>query len=183
MKVLGRTTCDGHIFRCGDLNGDGIVSEREALRLLYMYTVGRNWGAQFDSWANPAVDKCELTGVDCVDDSVAKLDLTDAAMCSDGERGISFDCKGIPAEISLLSNLEVLVLNRRQFLRSLLPSELGKLEKLRYLDLSNCPFMTGQVSCCFTVSCFPNGLPAHHIPHFMRCSFPPRSEICSPCGF
>jgi Leucine-rich repeat (LRR) protein len=147
-KVLGRTTCNETTFLHGDLNGDGIVSEREALRLLYTYTIGRNWGAQFESWADPMVNECDLNGVTCLDGSVAKLDLTDAALCHTGERkvGIIPECKGIPAEISLLSNLEILVMSRRQFLRGSLPSEIGKLAKLRYMDISSCPYLSGPVS-------------------------------------
>lgn len=146
-KVLGRTECSGTSFSHGDLNGDGVLSEREVLRLLYTYTSGRNWGAQFESWADPMVDKCDLTGIVCVDNFVAKIDLTDAAMCSNGERkaGSVYECKGIPAEISLLTNLEVLLLSRRQFLRGTFPSEMGLLKKLRYMDISSSPLMIGQL--------------------------------------
>lgn len=152
-KILGRTTCESTTFHHGDLNGDGVVSEREVLRLLYTYTIGRNWGAQFENWADTTVDKCDLNGVTCIEDSVAKLDLTDAALCSNGERksGIIQECKGIPAEMSLLSNLEVLVMSRRQFLRGSLPTEIGKLGKLRFLDLSNCPYLTGPVRFCMMI--------------------------------
>mmetsp|Transcript_45209 Transcript_45209/g.110121 ORF Transcript_45209/g.110121 Transcript_45209/m.110121 type:complete len:510 (-) Transcript_45209:222-1751(-) len=144
-KVLGRTSCKATTFLHGDLNGDGIVSEREVLRLLYTYTIGRNWGAQFESWGDLAVDKCDLNGVTCVEGFVAKIDLTDAALCSNGERksGIAQECKGIPAELSLLSNLEVAVMSRRQYLRGSLPTEIGTLNKLRWLDISNCPKLGG----------------------------------------
>jgi hypothetical protein len=145
VKILGRTTCEGTEFVHGDLNGDGILSEREVLRLLYTYTIGRNWGAQFETWADPAVHRCDLNGVICVEDSVAKIDLTDAAMCSNGDRrsGSLSECRGIPAEISELSNLEILLLNRRQFLRGTLPTEIGELTKMKYLDMSSCPLLTG----------------------------------------
>jgi hypothetical protein len=145
VKVLGRTTCEGTNFVHGDLNGDGILSEREVLRLWYVYTIGRNWGAQFDSWADPSVETCDLNGLLCVENSVAKIDLTDAAMCTNGDRrsGPISECKGIPAEISHLSNLEILMMNRRQFLRGTLPTEIGKLTRMKYLDISSCPQMTG----------------------------------------
>lgn len=145
VKILGRTTCEGTEFVHGDLNGDGILSEREVLRLLYTYTVGRNWGAQFEGWADPTVNRCDLNGVICVEDSVTKIDLTDAALCSNGDRraGPSNECRGIPAEISHLSNLEILLLNRRIFLRGTLPTEIGQLRKMKYLDISTCPLMTG----------------------------------------
>lgn len=147
VKILGRTTCEGTEFVHGDLNGDGIVSEREVLRLLYTYTIGRNWGAQFESWADLGVHQCDLNGVICVEDSVAKIDLTDAAMCTSDDRrsGAVSECKGIPAEISHLPNLEILMMNRRQFLRGTLPTEIGELKKMKFLDISSCPLLTGTI--------------------------------------
>ena len=144
-KVLGRTSCKATTFLHGDLNGDGIVSEREVLRLLYTYTIGRHWGAQFESWGDLTVDKCDLNGVTCAEDFVAKIDLSDAALCSNGEgkSGIAHECKGIPAEISLLSNLTVLFIRNRQYLRGSLPTEIGSLRKLQFLDISNCPKLGG----------------------------------------
>jgi hypothetical protein len=145
MKVLGRTNCRRVKFIQGDLNGDGILSPREVLRLLYAYTIGRNWGGQFQTWADPIVNECDLNGVTCVNGVVAKIDLTDAALCTNGERkmGPVEECFGIPSELALLSSLEVLSLNRRQFLRGTLPTELGRLTRLKYLDISSCPVMTG----------------------------------------
>ena len=146
-KVLGRTECRGVKFIHGDLNGDGILTPREILRLLYADTIGRNWGAQFQTWADVRVNECDLNGITCVDGEVIKIDLTDAAMCSDGERkvGPKAECRGIPSELSQLSNLEIITMNRRQFLRGSIPSELGKLSKLRHLDLSNCASMEGTI--------------------------------------
>lgn len=144
-KVLGRTKCRGASFVHGDLNGDGVLSSREVLRLLYVYTIGRNWGPQFQTWADPVLNECDLNGITCVNGVVAKIDLTDAALCTNGERkmGPVDECRGIPAELSLLTKLEVLSLNRRQFLRGTLPTELGRLTRLKYLDISSCPVMTG----------------------------------------
>lgn len=36
--VLGRTTCPGTEYVHGDLDGDGVLSEREILRMLYVGT-------------------------------------------------------------------------------------------------------------------------------------------------
>lgn len=145
-KVLGRTKCDGIEFVHGDLNGDGILSPREILRLLYVYTAGQNWGAQFMNWADPKIAECDLNGVVCLHGrKVAKIDLTDAAFCTNGERkaGVASDCHGLPSELALLTDLEVLSLNRRQFLRGTIPTEFGQFRKLKYLDISLCPSMTG----------------------------------------
>lgn len=141
QKVLGRTECGDVGFVHGDLNGDGVLSPREILRLLYVYTVGQNWGAQFLNWADPKIAECDLNGVVCFHGrKVVKIDLTDAAFCTNGERkaGIASDCHGPPSELGLLTDLEVLILNRRQFLRGTTPTEFGQLKKLKYLDISLC---------------------------------------------
>lgn len=144
-KILGRTRCEGTDYIHGDLNGDGILSAREILRMLYIDTLGRFWGMEFHTWAEMSVNECDLEGISCVSGEVVKIDLTNANMCSDGNRrpGPIRYCKGIPAEIGELSSLEILILNRRQFLRGSLPTELGKLSKLRLLDLSSCVSLTG----------------------------------------
>jgi hypothetical protein len=127
---LGRKKCDAIDesnesvkFVHGDLDGDGKVSEREVLRLIWTYTIGKNWGNQFDNWGDPAVNKCDLNGITCVDDHVVKIDLTDASMCINQDRKPvpARNCLGIPAEISKLSRLEILTMNRRQYLRGTIP--------------------------------------------------------------
>jgi Leucine-rich repeat (LRR) protein len=145
--VLGRTSCEGTTFIHGDLNGDGVLSEREILRMIYTYTIGKNWGSQFESWAVPSFNKCDLAGITCVEDNVAKIDLTDASLCSFGDRkaGPANECMGIPAEIAQLSKLEILMMNRRQFLRGTLPTEIGLLRSMKYLDVSNCPLLSGSL--------------------------------------
>ena len=146
FRFLGQTSCKATKFVHGDLNGDGILSESEVLRLFYTYNMGSNWGSQFDNWADPSFEKCDLPGVSCVDGSVAKIDLTDAQVCHYGETkkpGPNYQCLGIPAEISYLSNLEILTMNRRSYFRGTLPSEIGLLNRMKYLDISSCSLMSG----------------------------------------
>ena len=139
--VLGRTSCDGIELVNGDVNGDGILSPREILRLIYVDNLGRFWGSSFQSWADTHVSECDLPGITCVNEHVARIDLSNAAMCStgDGRPGPIPYCRGLPTEIGELSALEVLQLKSQQFLRGSIPTEIGKLGQLRLLDISSCP--------------------------------------------
>jgi hypothetical protein len=145
--ILGRTTCEGVIYLHGDLNGDGILSPREIMRMLFVDTLGQFWGKPFQSWADMSVNECDLHGITCVNSQIAKIDLTSAEMCSNGDRrpGPILFCKGLPAEIGELTTLEVFQLTRRQFLRGSIPTEIGKLSLLRLLDMSTCTSMTGSL--------------------------------------
>lgn len=143
--ILGRTTCEGVPFVHGDLDGDGILSQREVLRMLYIDNLGRFWGAGFQAWADMGVHECNLAGITCTKNNIVKIDFTNANICSNGDRmpaPVHF-CQGLPAEIGQLTTLEVLQLSRRQFLRGTIPTEIGRLSKLRVLDFSNCPSMSG----------------------------------------
>ena len=138
-KILGRVSCPGRHIIHGDLNGDGVLSPREILRMVYVDTLGRFWGAAFQPWADMKIHECELAGITCVKGKIAKIDLTNANMCSNGDRrpGPVAYCKGLPPEIGQLSSLEVLQASRRQFLRGTLPTEVGQLSLLKFLDLSS----------------------------------------------
>lgn len=140
--VLGRSSCESAFYLYGDMDADGIISQGEALRLLYFQTAGPNWGTRFQpSWRNLKAHECELEGVSCVDGKIIKIDLSEANLCSDGkgEEGSTGECGGLPAELMYLSDsLEVLSLPRRRHLRGTLPSELGELTKLQTLDLQDC---------------------------------------------
>lgn len=146
-KVLGRTRCEGVEFIHGDLNGDGVLSPREILRVLYIDTIGRFWGASYQNWADMKYNKCQLTGVTCRDGKITEIDLSAATMCSNGDRkpGPIQYCKGIPSEFGLLTTLEVLQLSRQQFLRGSIPTEIGNLTNLRQLALSSCPYLSGSL--------------------------------------
>lgn len=143
--ILGRTSCIGVDFVQGDLNADGILSPREILRMIYVDTLGRFWGHSFQPWADMRVHECDLLGITCVNGQIARIDLSSAELCSNGDRrpGPTQYCKGLPAEIGELSTLEVFQLTRRQFLRGSIPTEIGKLTLLRLLDISTCTSMTG----------------------------------------
>ena len=65
-KVLGRTSCDGLEIINGDVNGDGKVSPREVLWLIYVDTLGRFWGPTYQAWADTKVNECDLLGITCV---------------------------------------------------------------------------------------------------------------------
>lgn len=148
-KLLGRTRCDKPNIEVvnADVNGDGVVSPREVLRLLFVETIGRFWGQHFQNWIDMGVNECDLYGVTCVNGVVAKLDLVNAAMCSNGEHksGLVPDCRGIPTELGLLSKMEVLTLSRRQFLLGTIPSQIGRMTRLKYIDISECPYMAGSL--------------------------------------
>jgi hypothetical protein len=141
--VLGRTTCTGVDFVHGDLNGDGILSSREILRMIYVDTLGRFWGERFQPWADMSVNECVLAGVTCIDGLIRQVDISTANLCSDGDRRpgpIEF-CLGIPSELGLISTIEILRIESRQFLRGTIPTEIGQLTKLKGLDLANCSFL------------------------------------------
>ena len=146
-KVLGRTSCEGVEFLHGDLNGDGTVSPREILRMLYIDTLGRFWGLEFQRWADIRVHECELTGVACSNGEIVKIDLNSATVCSDGDRKsapLAF-CKGLPSEIGLITSLEMLLLTRQKFLRGSIPTELGQLTNLQLLDFASCSSLGGTI--------------------------------------
>jgi Leucine-rich repeat (LRR) protein len=146
-KVLGRISCEGVTNVHGDLDGDGVVSQREVLRLLYINTIGRLWGKKYQKWALMDVNECDLEGVVCVRDNVAKIDLQGAELCkdSDGYPGSADFCLGVPTEIGLLSGLEIFQLSRQGFLRGNIPTEIGHLTKLRQFDVSSNPSMSGTI--------------------------------------
>jgi hypothetical protein len=143
--TLGRTSCEGIKCVNGDVNGDGILSPREILRLIYVDNLGRFWGSNYQSWADTRVPECELSGITCVNEQIARIDLSNAEMCStgDGRPGPIQYCRGLPTEMGKLSSLEVLQLKSQQFLRGAIPTEIGKLTQLRLLDISSCSSMTG----------------------------------------
>jgi len=149
-RVLGQISCEGQGYVHGDLDGDGVLSPREILRMIYIDTLGRFWGEDFQPWSDMKAhpNECDLVGITCVNGQIARIDLSNADMCSNGNKknlgpGIIRFCEGLPTEIGELSGLEVLQLTRRQYLRGTIPTEIGKLTLLRLIDFSSCTSMTG----------------------------------------
>jgi hypothetical protein len=132
----------GHVFTVhGDLDGNGLVSQREVLRLLYVHTAGHFWGTKFQNWFDIDVDECNLEGIVCVRGTVAKIDLSEASLCAETKLRSTKKkaCLGLPTELGLLSGLEIVQLARQTYLQSTLPTEIGSLSKLRHLDVSYTP--------------------------------------------
>jgi hypothetical protein len=146
--VIGRMTCDTDTgtFLYGDVNGDGVLSQREVLFLFFVNTIGPNWGSQFLSWGDVDVHECILAGITCIAGQVAKIDLSDATLCvANADSPPSRPCYGLPTELSFLPSLEVLQLHRQPHLVGTIPTEFGRLKKLRFLDVSQCPLITGTI--------------------------------------
>jgi hypothetical protein len=136
-NYLGQSKCndENHFDLYGDMDGDGNLTQREILRLLYVKTGGKNWGSLFDSWADMSVEKCQLAGINCKEGRVTKIDLRGANFCQK-EDG---NCNSLPSEIGLLGeSLEVLDLSTSLEQKKVLdiPSEIGLLTNLKILDLS-----------------------------------------------
>jgi hypothetical protein len=147
-SVLGRRSCPSTNFVYGDLDGDGQLSDREVLRLLWVYSVGSNWGAQYAKWADVDTEECLLNGVTCSDmGEIIKIDLSSAVLCSDGGRipEYSKHCRGLPGELGRLERLTLLQLNGQKFLHTTIPAEVGRLTNLQYLDLGASPFVVGEI--------------------------------------
>jgi len=143
---LGQTSCQDVDFVHGDWNGDGVLSPREILRVLFLDLIGRFWGADYQRWENMNVPACKLKGVTCHSDgTVSGINLNHAVLCgnSEGKQGPVQYCKGLPSELGLLSSLEHLHFQGQSFLFGSIPSEIGNLAKLQTLDLSNADALTG----------------------------------------
>ena len=133
--ILGRVHCDGAVSVHGDLSGDGVLTPREILRILFIDTIGKFWGENFQTWANLKVHECELNGITCVNGEIAKIDLSNADLCSN-MAPVEL-CLGIPAEIGQLTKLQIIQLTRREYLRGSIPTEIGLLTDLTYVDFSH----------------------------------------------
>ena len=132
--MVGQTNCSGsNGFVRGDMNGDGSLSQRETLRLIYVLTGGKLWGEHYSDWQSMNIDQCTLPGINCKGGKVTKIDLRGATLCA------TQPCNGIPNEIENLGDsLEILDLNG-SFSPSFsldIPSSIRKLSKLKVLDLS-----------------------------------------------
>ena len=144
--IIGRTSCETVEFVHGDLNGDGFLSAREVLRVVYVDLMGKFWGKTFQPWADMSVHECSLVGITCNDDGqVIKIDLSAATICSDGDGrpGPIQYCNGLPGVIGALTHLEAFSAKSSPFLRGTIPPEFGNLHKLQTLDLSGPNSLSG----------------------------------------
>jgi uncharacterized protein YjbI with pentapeptide repeats len=134
-NYLGQTQCLDQRFKFfrGDMDGNGVLSPREILRLMYVLMDGRSWGAHYSKWAEMNVDECTLSGINCKGGKVTKIDLRGANLCS------ALQCSKLPDEIGELGeSLEVLDLSRsnKRYPPLEIPSTIGKLTKLKIFDVS-----------------------------------------------
>jgi hypothetical protein len=62
---LGQTTCSSREYLVGDIDLDGVLSEREILHLLFTYTHGFEWGSKYNTeWMDLQISACHLPGTD-----------------------------------------------------------------------------------------------------------------------
>lgn len=146
--VLGRSSCESARYLVGDMNSDGKVSPREALRYIYYTLNGSDWGDKYKPWRDMKVNECDLQGIACTDGKVTKIDLSEANVCADNsnmkQNNAAAVCPGLPGEIRYLSEtLEEFHAKHRPYFRGSIPSEIGLLSWLRILDLPGCPLLTG----------------------------------------
>lgn len=164
-NVLGRTHCGRNKDKIlgdqsiqslpnGDMDGDGKISQREILRLLYLYTSmgekGIAWNKNINSiwhkWKDLKVHECDLPGIVCKNGDVVNIELREVDLCSNRyESKSEGNCLGLPTELGLLHYLEVLDLSHSPNLLSNIPSEIGRLQHLKELDLSQSPNLAGSI--------------------------------------
>ena len=135
---LGQTTCAGaNKYKAGDINGDGVLSEREVLQLLFTFTDGFEWGEAYqEMWQDVNSQPCRLPGVTCENNRVTQINLTDASMCTAYQK-YHDTCVGLPSEMGLLTKLNSLEIkgDTDNKLRGTIPQELSSLKNLEYLNL------------------------------------------------
>lgn len=137
-QYLGQYKCvdRDEVFFRGDVNGDGVLSQREVLRLWYIDSAVPRWGKTYQNWANQKVPACELAGINCKNGLVTKIDLRGAKICNGANNAT---CTHLPREIAHLGpSLEVLDLSNSWDQSSIgsIPKEVGLLTNLKILDLS-----------------------------------------------
>ena len=143
-KMLGQRTCPTKEYIAGDINGDGVLSEREILQLFFVFTNGKEWGKDFLlKWENMDTKTCDLPGVSCNGDGeVIAITPNNAVLCAGSGKG---KCHGLPSELGLLKSLQILALSGASKLKGSLPTELGNLENLSVLKLDKCLSLTGSI--------------------------------------
>ena len=140
-----------------DVDGNGMISQREVLRMLYLYTsvdeIGSGWDhdptSMWHKWKDLKVHECDLPGIICRNGDVVSILLQEVDLCNQGNvkgrvnEAHNGKCWGLPSELGLLNYLEVLDLSHSPGLRGNIPSELGDLQYLKDLNLSYSPNIGG----------------------------------------
>ena len=140
--MLGQRTCPSKEYVAGDINGDGVLSEREIIQLFFVFTRGWDWGSDFrKQWEDMSTSSCDLPGISCNGEGeVIAITPNNAVLCF-----ISENCFGLPSELGLLKSLQILALSGASKLKGTLPTELGQLENLSILKLDKCSSLTGSI--------------------------------------
>jgi len=136
---LGQTKCiDGTLVTNGDFNGDGVLSDREVLRLMYLKMNNEEWDKKYDSWANinGYPDACSLPGIRCYHSNlrVSEIRLESVGLGA-GTMGV-----GLLPQIGHLNHLQVLDLSKNNIMH--IPSEIRNLTMLQHLFCSKCGLHT-----------------------------------------
>jgi Leucine-rich repeat (LRR) protein len=111
--------------------------EYDGLEALYESTNGANWRNTVKKWIFPSVltSPCSDSGwygVICtISESGAGCNVTGIELYSDGLQG------SLPSQLMLLRNLESLVISGNSLSLSTIPSEIGLISSMTYLDLSD----------------------------------------------
>jgi len=171
-EILGKTRCkmappivptyhqSNQNLPSGDVDGDGKISQREILRLLYLYTsmseTGNAWDGDSNSkwhkWKDLKVHECDLPGIVCKNGDVVSIQLREVDLCSKKSMDANAnnkkndgECFGLPTELGLLHYLEILNLSYSPDLSGNIPSEIGLLRHLKELNLSHSPNLAGSI--------------------------------------
>jgi len=119
---IGQTTCeDGSLAVNGDFNGDGQLSEREILRLMFLNMNGERWNDEYFPWTDIKnyPDACVLLGITCRDSMVTEIRLQNVGL------GPGKNDDGLLHQIGLLRNLLALDLSQNDI--KIIPAEIGNL--------------------------------------------------------
>lgn len=144
------------VYPEGDVDGDGKVSQREILRLLYLFTSmdedGSGWDddptSSWHKWKDLKTHECDLPGITCKHGDVVNIHLQNVDLCRQYDShndAHEAKCLGLPSELGLLHYLEVLNLSNSPGLRGSIPAHLGQLKHLRELHLTHSPNIAGTI--------------------------------------